>query len=96
MHAGPQLRGGLATLTAAIVGVIANLSLWFALHVLFARVETLPAGPVRLMVPVVASLDWQAALLAALSAVLVFRLKRNVIHVIGLAALGGLATGLIS
>ena len=33
------LKGGLAAVTAAVVGVIANLALWFALHVLFARVD---------------------------------------------------------
>ena len=46
----PRLQGALAAVTAAVVGVIANLSAWFALHVLFARVEEVRAGPLRLFV----------------------------------------------
>src|SRR5690606_24896322 len=40
----PRLSGALAAITAAVVGVIANLTLWFGLHVLFGRVDTLPVG----------------------------------------------------
>ena len=43
-----RLKGGLSALTAAVVGVIANLSVWFALHVLFARVEEHDVGPLHL------------------------------------------------
>ncbi|HSR01016.1 MAG TPA: chromate efflux transporter, partial [Sphingomicrobium sp.] len=46
----PALKGGLAAVTAAVVGVIANLALWFALHVLFARVAVVEAWPLRLQV----------------------------------------------
>lgn len=88
-----RLKGGLATLTAAIVGVIANLSLWFALHVLFTRVAEQRAGPLHLLVPDPASLDWRAALLAALAALLVLRLRWNVIAVLALCAAGGLVLG---
>ncbi|MFC3173477.1 chromate efflux transporter [Novosphingobium bradum] len=88
-----RLKGGLATLTAAIVGVIGNLSLWFALHVLFARVATVEAGPLRLLLPDPASLDWRALVLAVVAGLLVFRLRWNVIAVIGLAAAGGLVLG---
>jgi chromate transporter len=90
MQNAPRLKGGLAALTAAVVGVIANLTAWFALHVLFARVDTFEAGPLRLFAPQWASFDWRAALLAALAAVLIFRLRWNVIAVLAIAALGGL------
>ena len=85
-----RLKGGLSALTAAIVGVIANLSLWFFIHVLFARVDEVQAGPLRLYRPDPASLDWRAAVLAGLAAVLIFRLQWNVIRVLGIAAIGGL------
>jgi chromate transporter len=85
-----RLKGGLAALTAAVVGVIANLSLWFFIHVLFPRVGEVHLGPLRLYLPDWASFDWRAAVLAALSAVLIFRLKMNVIKVLGAAAVGGL------
>jgi chromate transporter len=74
--------------TAAVVGVIANLALWFALHVLFARVTTLEAGPLRLQWPDLMSLDWRAALIAAAAFVAIFRLKWGIIAT--LAVTGGL------
>jgi chromate transporter len=87
------LKGGLATLTAAVVGVIANLSLWFALHVLFDRVGEHKFGPLRLYWPEPASLNWQAGLLTLLCAVLIFRFKWNVIKTLAAAGLGGLLLG---
>ena len=53
----PRLSGALAAITAAVVGVIANLTLWFALHVLFTRQVTLTLGPAHLFLPVPLSLD---------------------------------------
>jgi chromate transporter len=47
----PRLRGALAAITAAVVGVIANLSLWFAVHVYFAQVNKISAGPVQSIWP---------------------------------------------
>jgi len=47
----PRLSGALAAITAAVVGVIANLSLWFALHVLFASVPDVALGPLHLALP---------------------------------------------
>lgn len=81
----PALQSALAAITAAVVGVIANLALWFAVHVLFARPE---AGPLGL--PEVTSLDWRAAAIAVLAAVALFRLKRGVLEVLALSALSGL------
>lgn len=87
----PRLKGALAAITAAVVGVIANLSLWFALHVLFKAGHKVALGPLQFEAPVLASLDWRAAVLAALAALLVFKAKWSVIRVLGVAALGGLA-----
>ncbi|WP_188772775.1 chromate efflux transporter [Novosphingobium endophyticum] len=89
-----RLRSGLASLTAAVVGVIANLTLWFLLHVLFGRVGESHVGPLRLYDPDWSSLDWRAGLLAVLAAVLIFRFKWNVIKVLGLAIMAGLLLGL--
>jgi chromate transporter len=85
-----KLKGGLAALTAAVVGVIGNLTVWFVLHVLFARVGEEHAGPLRLFVPDLASFDWRAGLLAVVSLLLNFRRKWSVIRVLAAAALGGL------
>ena len=91
MQSAKRLQGGLAALTAAVVGVIANLSVWFAIHVLFARVNEIDAGPLRLGVPEWASFDWRAGLLAAVAGILLIRLKWGVLSVLGLCAGGGLA-----
>lgn len=88
-----RLSGGLAALTSAVVGVIANLSLWFLLHVLFGHVAETRFGPLRLYAPDWASFDWRAAVLAVLAALLIFRFKLGVIKVLAVAALGGLALG---
>lgn len=96
MENSPRLKGGLAALTAAVVGVIANLTVWFFIHVLFARVNEVAFGPLRLSSPVWTSLDWRGAVLAALSALLLFRMKWSIIKVLGVAAMGGLVLGQIT
>lgn len=67
----PRLSAALAGITAAVVGVIANLSVWFAMHVLFSRTSTVEAFPLRLMVPDPASLDPLALALGVLAGVLI-------------------------
>ena len=86
----PRLKGALAAITAAVVGVVANLSLWFGLHVLFREGQKVALGPLRIDLPQLASFDWRAGLLAALAALLIFRAKWGVILVLGVCALGGL------
>jgi chromate transporter len=88
-----SLKGGLAAVTAAVVGVIANLALWFALHVLFARVDVIASGPLRLQVPDLATFDWRAALIAAVAAVLIFRLNVGLVKTLAIAAIAGLVLG---
>jgi len=75
----PRLSAALQTVTAAVVGVIANLSLWFALHVVFARVDDMRFGPLNLHVPDPASVDWLALILTMLALVLTFVLKRGIL-----------------
>jgi chromate transporter len=89
-----RLKGGLAAVTAAVVGVIANLTAWFALHVLFAEIGQRRFGPVRLYWPELASLDWRAGLLAGLACVLAFGLKWSVLRILAVCAAGGLALSL--
>lgn len=58
-----RLTAVMSAITAAVVGVILNLALWFALHVIFADIRELHAGPIRLLLPEAGSLDPVAALL---------------------------------
>ncbi len=85
-----RIKGGLAAITAAVVGVIANLAAWFALHVIFSAVGEARLGPVRLYVPDWATLDWRAALLTGLACALVFLAKWSVVRVLVISAVGGL------
>ncbi len=85
-----RLKGGLAALTAAVVGVIANLAVWFFLHVLFARVDEIRLGPARLFMPDWSSLDWRAGAIALLAAFLIFRFNWSVIKVLAIAGASGL------
>lgn len=57
LTAAPRLGGALAGIMAAVVGVIASLSLWFALHVLFGTVDLVEFGPLRLHFPDVFTLQ---------------------------------------
>jgi len=88
------LKGGLSAVIAAVVGVIANLTALFALHVLFGRVGELQAGLLRLSWPDPVSFDWQAGVLALLAFVLAFGAKWSVLRLLGASALGGLVLGL--
>jgi chromate transporter len=83
------LAGALAAITAAVVGVIANLALWFALHVLFADMEKRPILGLELDLPRLASLDLAALLLAAAALIATYRFKLGMIPVlIGCALIG--------
>jgi chromate transporter len=91
LRANRALTGALSAITAAVVGVIANLALWFALHYWFGRLEP---GPFALEVPVLASADWRALLLSAAALVAVFRFKLGVLPLLAGSALAGLALNL--
>ncbi len=86
----PRLRGALAAITAAVVGVILNLSIWFALHVAFTDVTAQRYGPVTLWQPDLSSLDWRVIVLAILSGVLLLRMHWDILRVLAIAAAGGL------
>lgn len=93
-----RLQGALTMITAAVVGVIANLTVWFALHVLFARVEDRRFGPAHLNLPDPASFNLAAAGLAALAAALLFGLRLGVVKTLAVCVAGGLglwALGLV-
>jgi chromate transporter len=89
LNAEPRLKAALAAVTAAVVGVILNLTVWFAPHVLFATVTETWAGPLRLHLPDLASISWPAVLLSGLAIVLLFVLHRGVVTT--LAICGALA-----
>ena len=90
----PRLSGALAAITAAVVGVILNLSLWFGLHVLFGQVERLE-GWFRPWVPAWGNLDWFALTLSVMAAVALLRFHLGIIRTLILCAVIGAAWKLV-
>lgn len=91
MRGRPGLQAALAGVTAAVVGVIANLSAWFALNLLFAEGGRIAPGPVSVYLPDPASLDSKALVLAGIAALALFVLRLGAFRTLALAALAGLA-----
>ncbi len=91
----PRLKGALKAITAAVVGVILNLSIWFALHVLFANVTRQQLGPVTLWRPEIATIEWLALVLFILSCFLAFRLHWGIIRILLVTSVLGAALRLI-
>ena len=91
LSSNPRLAGAFAGVTAAVVGVIFNLSLWFALHVLFGTVSATRHGPLRPWTPDPASLNVEALMLAILAALLLFRLRFGIVSTLPLTAAASLA-----
>jgi chromate transporter len=85
------LSAALAAITAAVVGVVLNLAIWFALHVVFARVETRVIGPLHLQIPDLSSLDPVALALAAVATIALLRFRMPIIGLLALSAAFGAA-----
>ncbi len=91
LHEAKRLKGALAGVTAAVVGVIANLALWFGLRVVFERVEPVSWGPLTLGLPDPLSLVPDAVALSALAAVCLFVLKLGLVRTLAVTAGAGFA-----
>jgi chromate transporter len=89
------LSAAMTGITAAVVGVIANLAVYFALHTLFARTTEYHWGPVHLSLPQLDSVRPVALVIAALAAVMIFRARWSVLRTLGVCALLGLAAAAI-
>ncbi len=74
----PRLGGALRAITAAIVGVILNLGLWFALHVFWGEVGAAGIGPLAIPWPTAGTFNADAAILALLAAVILFGFRWGV------------------
>lgn len=89
ISAQPRLSSALSMITAAVVGVILNLSIWFGLHVFFQSVTRESVGILTLWVPDIASLDWRVFGLSALAALLLLKLKIGLLKVLAICAILG-------
>ncbi len=85
----------LSAITAAVAGVILNLTLWFAIHVLFGEVAEIAAGPLRMPVPNPATLNLSSLAIAAAAFFALFRLRSGLFAVLGGSAAAGVLLHLV-
>ena len=90
-----RLSAALAAISAAVVGVILNLSIWCALHVPFTDMQRLGLGPVVVWWPDLGTLDVWALTLGGIAAVLLLVMKRSVLLTLGLCSILGMASSFV-
>jgi len=86
-----KLSAALTGITAAVVGVIANLSVFFSIHTLFTDTQTYERGPFHITGPVWSTISPRALFVTALAFLLVFRYRLSVLRVLGVCAVVGAA-----
>lgn len=88
------LQSALAGISAAVVGVIASLGVWFAVQILFAETGSMSLGPLRIVTADITTIDPWVIAIAALCAVIAFGLKRGVMTLVATGLAAGLALSL--
>ena len=92
----PRLHGALSAITAAVVGVILNLSIWFMLHVFFEKISDVQFGPINLFWPNFSYINVPAIFLTSISIWLIIKLKWNIASVLLINASLALLQSLIN
>ena len=90
-----RLNSALSAITAAVVGIVLNLAVWFSLHTLFGRVITRNTFGLRLQIPDFASADLAACSIAALACLLTFYWKKGLFFTLGASVIAGAALHLL-
>ncbi len=90
-----SINAALASITAAVVGVILNLGVWFGLHVLFRSVTEIQLGPLHMLAPSLASIDLGASTLAAIALLCLMRFKLGLPKTLALSTTLGFAMKLL-
>lgn len=85
------LTGAMSTITAAIVGVIMNLAVWFALHAIFSEVNHWQGYGIALDIPVASSINLPSLLLTLASVIAIFRFKLGMIPTLLISSAAGIA-----
>lgn len=96
ISARPRIAAALSAITAAVVGVILNLSVWFAVHVFFAQTNLIDSGPLALLVPEFGSIRLLAVFLAVLAGGLLIWRRMDLMYVLAISATISMAFTLIS
>lgn len=88
------LNAALRGITAAVVGVVLNLGIWFALHTLFGDLESRDVGPARVLVPTFGSLNWTAVFIGTGAVLALFKWKWGMMRTLVGAAIAGVVLNL--
>ncbi|MET0364546.1 MAG: chromate efflux transporter [Sphingobium sp.] len=91
MRGNKALSGALSAITAAVVGVVLNLAVWFAIHTIFRTTTPFRMGPVHFDMPVAASLDPWALAISIAAIIDMFRLKIGIFTTLGGSSVAGIA-----
>jgi chromate transporter len=91
-----SLSAALTGVTAAVVGVIANLAVFFAVHTFFSRTRDVTAGPLDAVVPVWSSYVWESLGIAAVALALIFAARWSMLRVLGACAVLGLLVSVLT
>src|SRR3546814_10261710 len=87
------LSAALSAITAAVVGVILNLAVWFGIHTLFEQVREVPFAAGTIDLPVLTSVNWPALALAVGAILAMFRFKAGMLQVLGVCSVLGAEIG---
>jgi chromate transporter len=89
------LSAALASVTAAVVGVILNLAVWFAMHALFADVRVWRGFGLQIPIPAISSIDYSALVIASAAMIALLKFKAPMLPTLAMCAAAGLATTLL-
>ena len=91
MRGNQALHGALSAITAAVVGVVLNLAIWFAIHTVFRETRPVRGFGLAFDAPVFASVDIWALLLSAAAVIAMFRFKVGMIPTLAACSAAGVA-----
>jgi len=91
MRGNKALAGAMSAITAAVVGVVLNLAIWFAIHTIFREVRPFTLGPLNFDMPVISSVDLWALAISVGAIIAIFRLKVGIFATLGGASAAGIA-----
>ncbi len=85
------LNGALSAITAAVVGVVLNLAIWFAIHTIFRATVPVRTFPLAFDAPRLASVDWLALALSIAAIIAIFRFKAPMLATLAACCAAGMA-----
>jgi chromate transporter len=95
IRANKALSGALAAITAAVVGVILNLAIWFGIHTIFRRTVAVDDYGLSFDAPVLASMDFWSFALSVAAAIAIFRLRVDMLQTLAASCLAGIGLFLV-